>query len=284
MTRQHKKTVFVKKSGYKNIYLSLVKKANLDKIKHILNESGYYNENTVEQIEYEEKDNLSYFSLTVDSSEHLRRGAYALLDGIFIEINSIVQQWNGLFYLPILITREIINEKLKSFINPEMLKEHELHHLQRIIEHIDRYPSYIGDSRKYNAGSCPYADIEKSIEFEVNKLFSIELPAIIADYEKGERNFYLYSDGLASMATSHDKNEFVQYNLAQYIVQLRLAYISRFVEKQTEISDFIAKEVNKQGEKRFGENTMSKISMVLLKFVLLAQNNGKHFEIEDCCV
>ncbi|MDA3789739.1 MAG: hypothetical protein PF503_14745 [Desulfobacula sp.] len=274
----------MKKSGYKNIYLRVVNKANLDKIKHILNESGYYNENTVEEIEYEEKDNLSYFSLTVDSTEHLRWGAYAMLDGIFIEINSIVPQWKGMFYLPILITRKITNEKLKSIINPDMLKEHELHHLQHIIEHIDRCPGYIEDSRKYNTGSCTYADIEKSIAFEVNKLFSIELPAIVADYEKGERNFYLHSDGLASMATSHDKHEFVQYNLAQYIVQLRLAYISRFVEKQTEISNFIVKEVNEQGEKRFGENTMSKIAMVLLKCVLLAQNKGEHFEIEDCCI
>ena len=92
----------------------------------------------------------------------------------------------------------------------------------------------------------------------------------------------MYSDGLALMATSHDKSEFVQYNLAQYIIQLRLAYINRFIDKQTQINDFIAKEVNKQGEKRFGENTMSKIAMVLLKFVLIAQNNGKYFEIEDC--
>ena len=273
----------MKKTSYKNTYLSLVKKANLDKIKHILNESGYYNGNIVEQIEYEEKDNLSYFSLTVDSSELLRQGAYALLDGIFVEINSIVQQWNGLFYLPIMIIREVINEKIKSFINPEMLKEHELHHLQHIIEHIDKCPDYIEDSMRYNAGSCPYADIEKSIEFEVNKLFSFELPAIMADFEKGERDYYLYSDGLVSITTSHDKNEFVQYNLAQYIVELRLTYINRFVEKKTEITDFIAKEVNKQGKKKFGENTMTKISMVLLKFMILAKNNGKHFEIEDCC-
>lgn len=280
----HQESVFMKKSGYKSVYLRVVRKANIDKIKNILNESGYYNENTVEQIEYEEKYNLSYFSLSVDSAEHLRQGAYALLDGIFIEINPIVKQWKGLFYLPILITREITNEKLKSIINPDMFKEHELHHLQHIIDHIDRCPGYIEDSRKYNSGSCAYADIEKSIEFEVNKLFSFELPAITADYEKGGRNFYLYSDGLASMATSHDKNEFVQYNLAQYIIQLRLAYINRFIDKQTQINNFIAKEVNKQGEKRFGENTISKIAMVLLKFVLIAQNNGKYFEIEDCCM
>ena len=271
----------MKKPSYKNTYLSLVKKVNLDKIKHILNESGYYNEDIVEQIEYEEKDNFSYFSLTVDSSELLRQGAYALLDGVFVEINSIVQQWNGVFYLPIMIIREVINEKLKSFVSPETIKEHELHHLQHIIEHIDKCPNYIENSMRYNVGSCPYADIEKSIEFEVNKLFSFELPAITADFEKGERDYYLYSDGLISMTTSHDKNEFIQYNLAQYIVELRLTYIDRFGEKETEITDFIAKEVNKQGKKIFGENTMTRISMVLLKFMILAKNHGKHFEIED---
>lgn len=129
------------------------------------------------------------------------------MDGIFIEINTIVKQWKGLFYLPIVITREITNEKLKSIITPDMNKDHELHHLQHIIEHIDRCPDYIEDSRKYNVGSCAYVDIEKSIEFEVNKLFFIELPAIIADYEKGEKNIYLYSDGLISMVTAHDKEE-----------------------------------------------------------------------------
>jgi hypothetical protein len=270
----------MEKSGYKNVYLRVVKKANVDNIKHILNESGYYNEDTVGRIKYEEKDNLPYLSLSVDSAEHLRWGAYAMLDGIFIQIDSIVEQWNGLFYLPILITREAANEKLKSIINPDMFKEHELHHLQRILEHIDRCPSYIEDARQYNAGSCAYADIGKSIEFEVNKLFTLELPAIIADYEKGERNFYLHSDGVVSVAASNDKSEFVQYTLAQYIVQLRETYIDRFVEKKMEISDFIAKEVNKQGEKIFGENTMSKFAIILFKFIRLAQESGERFELE----
>ena len=280
----HQESVFVEKSGYKNVYLRVVKKANIDKIKHILNKSGYYNEDTVGKIEYEEKDNLPYLSLSVDSAEHLRRGAYAMLDGIFIEIHSIVEQWNGLFYLPILITREAANEKLKSIINPDMFKEHELHHLHCILEHIDRCPGYIEDARKYNAGSCDYADIEKSIEFEVNKLFTLELPAIRADFEKGDRNFYLYADGWVSVAASHVKSEFVQYNLAQYIVGLRETYIDRFVEKKTEISDFIAKEVNKQGEKIFGENTMSKIAIILFKFIRLAQDSGERFELEDSYV
>ena len=81
----------MKKSGYKNNYHSVVTKANLDKIKNILNEYEYYDENTVEQIEYEEKDNLPYFILTVDTAEYIGRGAYAMLDGIFIEINSTNQ-------------------------------------------------------------------------------------------------------------------------------------------------------------------------------------------------
>lgn len=274
----------MKKSGYKNTYHRVVTKANLDKIKNILNEYEYYDENTVEQIEYEEKDNLPYFILTVDSAEYIGRGAYAMLDGIFIEINSIIQQWEGIFYLSILIIRKITNEKLKPIINPDMLKEHELHHLQYIIEHIDRYPGYIEESRKYNVGSCTYADIEKSIKFEVSKIFSIELPAFISDYEKGERDYYLYSDGLASITTSHDKNELVQYNLAQYIVKLSVAYMDRFSEKKAELSEYIAKEVNKQGERKFGENTMAKLAIVLFKLVSLAQSNGKHFEIEECYI
>ncbi len=272
----------MKKSGYKDTYYRLVTKANLEQIKHILNEHEYYDKNTVEKIEYEGKDNLPYFILAVDSAEYIgRRGAYAVLDGIFIEINSIIPYWEGIFYLSILIIRKTTHEKLKLIINPEMLKEHELHHLRQKIEHIDQYPGYIEESRKYNAGSCTYANIERSIQFEVNKIFFSELPAFISDYERGERHYHLYSDGLALMATSHDKNEFVQYNLAQYIAKLEFVYSNRFSDKKAKITEYIAKEVNKQGKKRFGENTMIKLGFVLLKVISLVQNNGKYFEIDE---
>jgi hypothetical protein len=108
----------MKKPGYKDTYYRLVTKANLEQIKHILNEHEYYDKNTVEQIEYEEKDNLPYFILAVDSAEYIgRRGAYAVLDGIFIEINSIIPHWEGIFYLSILIIRKTTYEKLKLIIS-----------------------------------------------------------------------------------------------------------------------------------------------------------------------
>ena len=71
----------MKKLGYKNTYHRLVTKANLDKIKDILNECEYYDKNTVEQIEYEGKNNLPYFILIVDLAQYIgRRGAYATLN------------------------------------------------------------------------------------------------------------------------------------------------------------------------------------------------------------
>ncbi|QTA84827.1 hypothetical protein [Desulfonema magnum] len=271
----------MKKLGYKNTYHRVVTKANLEKIKHILNEYGYYDEMTVDQIEYEKKDDLPYFILNVDSPEYIRRGSFAMSDGIFIEIGSVIREWEGIFYLPILIIRETTNETLKPFINPDMLMEHELHHLRHIIEHIDQHPDYIEKSRKHNVGSCTFADIQKSIEFEVGKIFSNEMPALISDYENGERDYYLYSDGVVSVITSHDKNEFVRYNIAQYIAKLRIAYIDRFPEKKSELSEYIEKEVNKQGKSIFGENTMSLLSVSLFKVMLLAEIKGKHYEIEE---
>jgi len=276
-----KSGVFMEKSGYKNVYFQVVKKENTNRIKLILNETGYYDENTVEKIMYEEKDDSSYFSLIVDSAEHIGRNAYAMLDGIFVKIDSIVQQWKGYFYLPILITREIKDETLQSFVNSDMHKDHELHHLQHIIEHIDKHPEYIENSRKYNAGGCSYDDIEKSIEFEINKLFLFELPAFVSEFEQGERNIFMRSKDLVSMVALNDKNEFVLHNLGHYIENLKRDYIARFHDKRTEINKFMDREVHKQGETLFGANIMEQIAMVILKSLLLEKINGTHFEIKD---
>jgi hypothetical protein len=278
------KQQMMKETGYKSTYYRVVTKANLEKIKHILNEHGYYDEITVDRIVYEKKDNLPYFMLHVDSPEYIGRGAFAMLDGIFVQIDSVIREWEDIFYLPILIVREMTNEKLKPFIDPDMLTEHELHHLQYIIEHIDQNPGYIEKSMKYNAGSCTFADIQKSIAFEVGKIFSLELPALVSDYENGERNYYLYDDGQASIAESRDKNEFVQYNLAQYIAKLRAAYIRRFSEKEAEISDLLAKEVNRQGKKIFGKNTMSVLAIALFKVFSLVKTEGRHYDVGDDCL
>ncbi len=84
----------MRKSGYKNAYHRVVTKANPEKIKHILNEHGYYDEKTVDQIEHEKKDNLPYFVLNVDSPEYIGWGRFAMLDGIYIDIGSVLRQWN----------------------------------------------------------------------------------------------------------------------------------------------------------------------------------------------
>lgn len=271
----------MKKLGYKNAYHRVVTKANLEKIKHILNECGYYDEMTVDQIKYEEKGNLSYFLLNVDSTTYIRQGSFAMLDGIFVEVGSVIQQWEGIFYLPILIIREMTNEKLKPFVKPDMLTEHELHHLRHMIAHIDQHPGYIKKAMKYNAGSCTFDDIQKSIKFEVSKIFLSELPALVSDYENGEREYFLYADGWVTMNTSDNKDDFIRYNLAEYIAKLRAAYIERFPEKDSEISQYVAKEVNRQGKNIFGKNTMSVLAIALFKLVSLAEKEGKHYEVEE---
>jgi hypothetical protein len=119
------------------------------------------------------------------------------------------------------------------------------------------------------------------IEFEVNKLFVFELPAFTSEFEKGEKNIFLRSDGLVSMVTLHNKNEFVQYNLGNYIEKLRRTYIAMFDDKRNEINDILKREVNKQGEKIFGANTMGQIALALLTCLILEQKNGTHFEIDD---
>ncbi len=269
------------KTGYKNIYYQVVKESNLEIIKKIIKELGYYDEETIDKLEFNNKDNLPYFSITVDSSEHLAKGCFSLLDGIFIDIDTIAPEWKGIFYLSILIVRETANARLQPFINADSLKDHELHHLQSIIDHIDRHPDYIEKSMQYNIGSCTIENIKESIEFEVSKIFNNEMHALISDYENGERDCYLHSGGIVTVVTFHNKDEFIQYQLGSYLSSLNSNFIHKFPDMVTEINVCIDKEINKQGENIFGKNTTQKFAIALLKTFSLAQRQGKRYRIDE---
>ena len=53
---------------------------------------------TINKIKYNELNGLPHFFATVDFADYTD-GHYAMLDGIYLDVNSIIPQWHGKFYL-----------------------------------------------------------------------------------------------------------------------------------------------------------------------------------------
>ncbi len=264
--------------SYKDTYYNLVTHENTEGIKKIIKNAGYYDSETINKIQYNELYGLPHLFVIVDSDDYTH-GRYALLDGIFVEIDSIIPQWHGKFYLGIMILRKPKNEKIKQFIDPDKDVKHELHHLHLLIQHIDTHTDYIESSMKYNAGYCETQDLDKSIEFEINKIFSLEVPALISDFNMGEQDLLSYENGIVTKITVDNENEFLRYKVGGYLTALSSCYAKRFPKKENQIKHTIEMEVNKQGEFLFGTNCMVLLLRSQIECFFLLKIKGTCYEV-----
>lgn len=282
---KNKKTISIaeidddnKKPSYKNTYYNLVTQENLEGIKKIIKNQGYYDSVTIDRIQYNELCGLPYFFVTVDSADYTY-GHYAMLDGIYLNVNSIIPQWHGKFYLSIMIIRKTTNEKIKQFITPAKDIEHELNHLHRLIDHIDKHPDYIEKSKKYNVGSCELHDLDKSIEFEVEKIFLMEVPTLILDFDMGQKDLFSYDKGTVTKITVNNKDDFLRYQVGRYLAELNDQYVKRFPENVEQIKNKFEREVNKQGKTLFGDNCMMLLLMSLMEYFFILKTKGISYEV-----
>lgn len=269
-----------KNPGYKDTYFNLVTRENLEMVKKIIKDHGYYDPTTVDKIQYRELDELPHFFLPVDSPNYTC-GHYAMLDGIYLDVNLIVPQWHGKFYINIMLIREPTNEKIKPFITPAKDVEHELDHLHRLIDYINKDPGYIEKSMKYNAGSCGIGDLDKSIKFEVNKIFSMEVPTLVLDFDMGQKDLFSYDKGTVTKITVNDKENFLRYKVGLYLVRLNDQYIKRFPENVEEIKTNLEKQVNRYGKALFGDNCMMLLLMSLMKYFSTLNTEGVRYKVGE---
>lgn len=269
-----------KEPGYKNTYYNLVTRDNLEGVKKIIKNQGYYDSTTIDKIQYCELNSLPYFLLIVDSPNYTS-GHYAMLDGIYLDASSIIPRWHGKFYLTIMIIRKPTNEKITLFIDSTKDIEHELNHLHFLIEHINKSPDYIEKSIKYNVGSCEINDLDKSIKFEVKKIFSMEVPALILDFDMGQRNLFSYKNGMVTKITINDKDDFLRYKVGQYLANLNNQYVKRFPENAKQIKNNLEKEVNRQGKALFGDNCMMLLLMSLVNYFSTLEAKGVTYEVGE---
>ncbi len=269
-----------KKISYKDTYYNLVKRENLEGIKRIIKDHGYYDSTSIEKIQYRELKGLPHFFLTVDSPNYTN-GHYAVLDGIYLNVNSIIPLWIGKFYLSIVIIRKPTNAKIRPFIAPVTDIEHELNHLHRLIDYINKYPDYIDKSIKYNVGFCEVCNLDESIKFEVKKIFSMEIPTLILDFDIGQKDLFSYDKGTVTKITVNNKDDFLRYKVGQYLSELNNHYIKRFPENMQQIKNNIEKEVNRQGKILFGDNCMMLFLISLIKYFSILETKGVCYEVGD---
>jgi hypothetical protein len=269
-----------KKPGYKNTYYNLVTRDNLEEVKKIIKNQGYYDSTTIDKIQYRELNGLPYFLLIVDSPTYTS-GHYAMLDGIYLDACSIIPPWHGKFYLTIMIIRKPTNEKIKLFIDSTKDIEHELNHLYFLIEHINKSPDYIEKSIKYNVGSCEICDLDESIKFEVKKIFSMEVPALILDFDMGQKNLFSYENGMVTKITINDKDNFLRYKVGLYLANLNNQCVKRFPENAKQIKNNLEKEVNRQGKALFGDNCMMLLLMSLVNYFSALEAKGVTYEVGE---
>lgn len=270
----------MKNPGYKETYLKLVTQGNIESLRKIIKEHEYYDPATVDEIQYRDSGKFPYLFLIVNSSQYIN-GEYAMLDGIYLDIKTIIPYWHGKFYLSIMLVREVKNKKIKPFVNCIQNIEHELHHLHQIIGYIDNDPGYIERSMKYNVGSCLIDDLDKSIEFEVNKIFSMEIPAMGFDFDMGEKDILSYENGTITKITVNEKTEFLRYKAALCLSSLNNRYFEKFPENRELIKANIVKQVNHHGRSLFGNNCMNLLSVTLLQYFAKLNTEGVCCEVNE---
>jgi hypothetical protein len=269
-----------KNPSYKKTYYNLVTRENLEGIKKIIENQGYYDPVTINKIQYDEINNLPHFFIIVDSPDYTF-GHYAMLDGIYLEVDSIIPQWTGIFYLGMIITRKPTNEKIKQFIDPAKDLEHELNHLHRLIDCIDKNPDYIERSMKYNVGSCTLGDLDKSIEFEVGKIFLMEVPTLGLDFDMGQNDMFSYDQGIVTKITPGNKEDFLRYQAGHCLAELHDKYVEKFPEHVDQIKNKFTMEVNKQGKTLFGDNCMMSLLISLMEFYSVLETEGSRYEVGE---
>jgi len=260
------------KSSYEKTYHHLVKQENLAKIKEILKEKESYDPETIGKIQYKKEKELPYLFVQVDSGVYLGQGNYGMVDGNFVNIESICPQWTDVFYLPILFLRQPADPKLKELVEKRKIKEHEIEHLKDLLDYIDEHPSYIKRAQKYSLSGCTLENVGKSIHFEVEKIFQKEAPVLAKDYRNGETCVSISADGAAFEIEVDTEARFVEYEIGLYLGSLFERYLEKFPEHKELIENLYKKEVDTQGRAFFGKNALQKIVFSIMELFSLRHN------------
>jgi hypothetical protein len=250
----------------------VVKQENLSTIRAILKEQKAYPPEIIDKIQYRQENDLPYLLVEVESGEYIGYGNFGMLDSSFIKIDSLNTGWPGYFYMPVLFIRHTQNPVVQKLANKRNIKDHEIEPLTLLLGYITENPSYIQRAMEQTSTGCTLETVEKSMQFEIEKLFKMEAPNMAKDYENGEDSITIAEEGVIYEIAVDSQEQFVKYQLSKYLGGLFERYIKRFPDNKELIAELYKKELDEQGRALFGENATEKAVLSVMELFSLKFN------------
>jgi hypothetical protein len=164
---------------------------------------------------------------------------------------------------------------LTTEASPEDL-EHELGHLDDLLELIEREPNYVADAARLAMADLSDPElIAESIQFEIRKIFLLEAAEFGRSYDRGthviEAPFFF---GMVFEVPVDTKEQFVRFWMAQYIKSLESKYESRFPAHGAAIRAAFVAACEEFGAAVFGADAHARAEATLKEFTNLLLERG----------
>ncbi|MCB1160356.1 MAG: hypothetical protein KDK45_22830, partial [Leptospiraceae bacterium] len=176
--------------------------------------------------------------------------------GLIIDIRNIIKDYEQEnFYLPVISFSDSHPEVIQNLINQEISIQHELIHIKDFFNILDKNPDYTGDLMRYGLFfEVKNEDLEKSIDFEVRKLFLIEPNGLTHDYNNNERLIYDQFMGRLMKYSCSTLEEYLQMKMLTYIDEIKSLFKNKFKNENERIETEFEKSINKYGTGIFNDN------------------------------
>ncbi len=244
---------------YLSLYRKVVEKQNEDTLLHLLKETGHWEKLQAIDFEIIDDTTLPYILITVDYQEDVVGYFASAMIGISLEksyILDIQSNYNKeYFYLPLIAKPQTYPEIAKKYYSEEHAIQHELMHISDILQWIENDPTYIENVLHYSYETATEDTLDKSIDFEVQKIFTLEPQAMGHDFDNGEDMIiepFLF--GLYMRYKCPTKTEYIEIKIADYMSNLKEMYVKNFSQKKEAIEHFFEESVGKYGKNVFGHD------------------------------
>jgi hypothetical protein len=243
---------------YEEIYRYLLKPKQFKQIRLLMKEQNLFEYMNVQDVSLKNKD-FPYVLFTIETDQIFA----AQMVGLYLEIEELVPEYTGLFYLPIIAVAQNYDSEINRLINIENSVAHELIHIKDILSLIDKDPSYIERSGNYGMNTVKDAeDLRESIDLEIFKIFYLEPQAFRSDFSKGERMIRTMLLGKILEYECETETEYIEMQLCDYFGNLSEIYKEKFPNEGDTIKKYIDASVVKYGKAVFGESPLERVEEI----------------------
>lgn len=238
--------------NYRDRYYQLLKEENFESLRNIFANEGILEFMRVKTVELKTEFEIPYILFTSDFDNY--HAAQYL--GFVIDIRQIITNYTDEnFYLPVVSFCDSHPEFVQKLINKKISIQHEVIHIRDFFEILENDPNYTRDLLNYGLYfPVKNQDIEKSVNFEVKKLFLIEPNGLTHDHASYERYVYEQFMGRLMKYKCDDLHEYLQMKMKNYLDEYISLFKNKFRNESERIDKEFEKSINQYGKSIFGDN------------------------------